>query len=132
LAGPATRPGLLLIGGLPGTGKSTLARALADRAGFAVIRSDVVRKELAGRPPTEPTPTAERDKLYSAEWTDRTYAECLRRAEDQLFAGTRVIVDATFADDGHRQPFLSLAARLAVPAALLLCRADRATVRRRL
>src|SRR5205807_565194 len=81
LAGPATRPGLVLVGGLPGTGKSTLARALADRAGFTVIRSDVVRKELARRPPNEPTPLDKRSKLYSAKWTDRTYAECLRQAE---------------------------------------------------
>ena len=41
------RPGLVLIAGLPGTGKSTLARALASHAGFEVIRSDQVRKELA-------------------------------------------------------------------------------------
>src|SRR5262245_32742884 len=48
LAGPAARPGLVLVGGLPGTGKSTLARALAERTGFTAIRSDVVRKEIAG------------------------------------------------------------------------------------
>src|SRR5262249_25807923 len=45
---PERRPCLVLVAGLPGTGKSTLARALAERAGFEVIRSDVVRKELAG------------------------------------------------------------------------------------
>ena len=41
------RPCLVLVGGLPGTGKSTLARALASHAGFEVVRSDQVRKELA-------------------------------------------------------------------------------------
>src|SRR5262249_39475543 len=45
---PGRWPCLVLVGGLPGTGKSTLARGLAERAGFTVIRSDVVRKELAG------------------------------------------------------------------------------------
>jgi aminoglycoside phosphotransferase family enzyme/predicted kinase len=132
LAGPAGRPAVVLIGGLPGTGKSTLARALADRAGFTVIRSDVIRKELARRPPNEPTPAERRSKLYSARFTDRTYAECLRRAEEALFLGNRVIVDATFADDIRRQQFLSLAARLAVPAVVFLCRADEETVRQRL
>ena len=41
------RPCLVLVGGLPGTGKSTLSRALSERAGFTVIRSDLVRKDLA-------------------------------------------------------------------------------------
>lgn len=132
LAGPVARPGLVLVGGLPGTGKSTLARTLADRAGFTVIRSDVIRKELARRPPTEPTPAERRSKLYSARFTDRTYAECCRRAEEALLLGHRVIVDATFPDDVRRQQFLSLAARLAVPAAMFLCQADHDTVRKRL
>lgn len=48
LESPSRRPCLVLIGGLPGTGKTTLARGLAGRAGFDVIRSDLVRKELAG------------------------------------------------------------------------------------
>src|SRR5439155_7812270 len=47
---PGRRPVVVLVGGLPGTGKSTLARGLAAAAGFDVIRSDVVRKELAGVP----------------------------------------------------------------------------------
>jgi aminoglycoside phosphotransferase family enzyme len=45
---PSRKPCFLLIGGLPGTGKSTLANALAENAGFRVVRSDVVRKQLAG------------------------------------------------------------------------------------
>src|SRR5438034_1293400 len=51
---PAQKPCLVLVGGLPGTGKSTLAQGLAQRAGFQVIRSDVVRKQLAGLAPTDP------------------------------------------------------------------------------
>jgi aminoglycoside phosphotransferase family enzyme len=39
---------LVLVGGLPGTGKSTLAAGLADRFGWSVLRSDEVRKDLAG------------------------------------------------------------------------------------
>src|SRR5439155_20423846 len=45
---PERRPCLVLVGGLPGTGKSTLARGMAQAHGFTVIRSDVVRKEMAG------------------------------------------------------------------------------------
>src|SRR5205807_10001841 len=43
---PGRRPCLVLVGGLPGTGKSTLARGLAERARFSIIRSDLVRKEV--------------------------------------------------------------------------------------
>ena len=39
---------LVAIGGLPGTGKSTLAEALGNELGFVVLRSDEVRKERAG------------------------------------------------------------------------------------
>jgi aminoglycoside phosphotransferase family enzyme/predicted kinase len=129
---PGRRPGLVLVGGLPGTGKSTLARSLAERAGFTVIRSDVVRKDLAGIAPNEPSPPAARSSLYAPEWTEWAYAECRRRAEQALFEGRRVIVDATFADEAHRQAFLKTAADLAVPVAVLLCRADLDTVRTRL
>jgi hypothetical protein len=47
---------LVLIGGLPGTGKSTLAAGLADALGATVLRSDEVRKELAGLRPDQPAP----------------------------------------------------------------------------
>jgi len=101
---------------------------VAERANFTVIRSDVVRKELAG---LSPTARAAAD-VYSPEWTERTYAECLRRAEVLLFDGRRVIVDATFGSDAHRRQFFDLAARLAVPAALAVCRVDPAAARARL
>jgi uncharacterized protein len=54
---PARRPCLVLIGGLPGTGKSTLAREVARHANFEVIRSDEIRKQLArGTATMSPTP----------------------------------------------------------------------------
>jgi hypothetical protein len=117
---------------LPGTGKSTLARTLAEEANFSIIRSDVVRKELAGIAATQNATAAFGEDVYSADWTDRTYAECLRRAEQQLFAGQRVIVDANFPDEPKRQAFLNAAGRLAVPALLLHCHADPKTIRARL
>jgi hypothetical protein len=129
---PGRRPCLLLVAGLPGTGKSTLARGLAGRAGFEVIRSDVVRKELAGLPAVAPAAAAVNAGLYSSDWTARTYAECLRRAEGQLFEGNRVVVDACFGDEGQRRAFLDAAARWAVPALIFVCEADSETVRGRL
>jgi uncharacterized protein len=132
LAAPSDRPCLVLVSGLPGAGKSTLARGLAERAGFHLIRSDVIRKEMAGV--SEAARTANRfgEGIYSAEWTERTYAKCLARAERLLFEGTRVVVDATFGQEGKRRIFLEAAARLAVPATLLLCQAAPEVVQHRL
>jgi uncharacterized protein len=121
---PGRRPCLVLVGGLPGSGKSTLAWGLAQRAGFQVIRSDVVRKELAG--PSFP------GDIYTSAWTQRTYAECLRRAEQALFQGQRVVVDASFITEDLRRPFLDAAARWGVQAALFICQTDAQTACRRL
>jgi aminoglycoside phosphotransferase family enzyme/predicted kinase len=132
LESPERRPGLVLVGGLPGTGKSTLARELAADAGFEPIRSDVVRKELADLPVDAPSPEHVRDALYSADATDRTYGECLRRAEQRLAAGGRVLVDATFRDERQRKRFLDLAVRSGVPVIFLVCTAAPDTVRKRL
>jgi uncharacterized protein len=129
---PARRPCLVLIGGLPGTGKSTLAAGLAARAGFTMIRSDAVRKELASRELVDRAPVGFGDGIYAADWTDRTYNECARRVEHALFEGGRVIVDASFRDDRRRQDFLRLAARCGVPAVLLICQASPDVIRSRL
>lgn len=127
---PGRRPCLLLVGGLPGTGKSTLARDLAARARFEVIRSDVIRKELAGVGGAAPAEFGR--GIYTSEWTARTYAELWRRAESRIFDGRRVIVDASFGQDEWRQRFLSLAREWRVPTVLLLCRAEPDVVRSRL
>lgn len=120
---PIRRPCLVLLSGPPGSGKSTLAAGLADQADFTVIRSDVVRKELAN---------GRNSGLYSPEMTERTYNECLRRLEALLSEGERVLIDANCRREQQRQLFLRAAVQLGVPAVLLECRASSSTVRQRL
>jgi uncharacterized protein len=72
------RPGLVLVVGLSGAGKSTLAGDLAERAGLTLIRSDQVRKELVGQTSQGKSPAAFGEGLYTADWNERTHAECLR------------------------------------------------------
>ncbi len=104
---------VVAIGGLPGTGKSTLARALAPAIGAApgalVLRSDEIRKRLHGAAPEQ---RLERD-AYSAAANARVEAEML----DQLGAakGHSVILDAGFLSPALRkavaavgQPFTGL------------------------
>jgi uncharacterized protein len=129
---PRRRPCLVLVGGLPGTGKSTLARALADRAGFSVIRSDIVRKELVAESGMASSGTGDGGDIYTPDWNARTYKECLRRAEAILFEGGRVLIDASFHEESRRQFFLDAAKRWGVPACLILCQADPDVVRERL
>ena len=125
---PEKRAGLALIGGLPGTGKSALAHAAAEAFGFELIRSDVVRKELAGLVPEE----SGTDALYTDEMSDKTYAECAHRAGEILARGGRVIVDANFREEVRRTPFVDLARECAARTLFIECRAPEQVIRRRL
>ncbi|MCS7047117.1 MAG: AAA family ATPase [Gemmataceae bacterium] len=132
LAPPEQRPCLLLIGGLPGAGKSTLARTLVEHFGFRWLRSDAIRKELAGLPAEAAARADFEQALYAPARTEQTYSECLRRAQSALLEGGRVVVDASFRHERHRRAFLEAAGALCVPAALVLCEVDPDTARRRL
>ena len=128
---PALRPCLVLVAGLPGTGKSTLARALAAE-GFRWVRSDAVRKQLAGLAPETPTRAAPDTGLYTPAWTLRTYQRCLDLTRAALLAGERVVVDANFRQASQRAPFVALARELGVPLQIFVCEADPTVVEDRL
>jgi uncharacterized protein len=87
---------LVLIGGLPGTGKTTLAESVGASLGWAVLSSDRVRKEIAGLPPHADGRSAFGTGIYTSEWTARTYGELLRRAGELLAHGESAILDASW------------------------------------
>jgi len=91
------QPRLVAVGGLSGTGKSVLARALAAHVpplpGAVVLRSDVERKRLCGVAETERLPP----DAYGAETTARVYAAIADKARRVLAAGHSAIADAVYA-----------------------------------
>ena len=113
--------GLTLVGGLPGSGKSTLSGALADRLGVALLSSDRLRKELAGIPAEQPAAAGYGEGLYTPEWTDQTYTALLDRACALLSCGESVVLDATWSHAGQREAALRLAERTSADLVALHC-----------
>ena len=112
-------PVLVLMCGLPASGKSWLARRLARPLGALVLRSDVLRKQLAGVPPDSPGRAAWGQGLYAHDAVEHTYQVLLDEAIDVLDHGRSVIVDATFADERRRRRFVETTARLDHPVVLV-------------
>jgi aminoglycoside phosphotransferase family enzyme/predicted kinase len=112
---------LLITSGVMGSGKSTVARAVAERLGAIVIRTDAVRKHLAGIGIRERTAAEFGEGLYSPEMARRTYAETLRRAAEVVAAGWTVVVDGSFSRAEERGEARALAGRLGAAHAILWC-----------
>jgi aminoglycoside phosphotransferase family enzyme/predicted kinase len=129
-AGPGT-PHLAITHGLPGSGKSFVARQLAERQGAICVRSDVERKRLFGLGPLE-RPRARRLDIYTADATQRTYARLLDIARTGLQAGCAVVLDAAFLRHEERAQAAALAAQLGVPFSIVACKAPLPLLRRRL
>jgi predicted kinase len=117
---PAAKPALIIVSGLPGTGKSYLSRKLAERLPSVVVESDALRKQLF------PIPT------YSAEESHRLFAACHRLIEDFLGSGISVILDATNLVEHHREPLYRIAQRFKARLILVQVEAPGKVVRERL
>jgi len=108
-------PCLIAVGGLSGTGKTTLARALAPSLGAAPgavhLRSDVIRKEIWGAGEYDRLP----ERAYEPEAAAGVYAAILARAERALTGGQSVIADAVYAQPCERERPEALARKLSLP-----------------
>ena len=120
-------PRLVAIGGLSGTGKSVLARALAPGVnpdpGAIVLRSDVLRKQLLHVKETDQLP----ESAYQPEITRQIYEVLGQHANRVLSQGHSVVVDAVFADPTERTAIRDVAHKSGVRFAGLYLHADLAT-----
>jgi uncharacterized protein len=123
---------LVLMGGLPGTGKSALAGTVAAQLGFTVLNSDRIRKELAGLAAETSARAPYGCGIYTAEWTERAYAELLRRAVVLLANGESVIADASFISARQRTAAAAAAAGVSADLVQLRCTASRDLAARRM
>jgi aminoglycoside phosphotransferase family enzyme/predicted kinase len=106
---------LVVVGGLPGTGKTTVAAGLGERLGWPVLRSDEIRKQLAGLDPLSRAAAAYGEGLYAPAVSEATYTALFAQARTLLARGESVVVDASFSRAGWREATAALAAE---------CRAD--------
>ena len=108
-------PRLVAVGGLSGSGKSTVAAGLAGdfapAPGARHLRSDVLRKTMMQvAPETRLPPSA-----YTREVSDQVYHVAREQAAAALAAGYSAIVDATFIDAGERAAIAAVATQAGAP-----------------
>jgi predicted kinase len=105
-------PQLVAVGGLSGTGKSVLARALAPDVmplpGAVVLRTDVLRKQQFQVNETDRLP----ESAYQPEITAQIYEALMQRAVRVLSQGHSVVVDAVFAHETERAAIRDAARKL--------------------
>ena len=112
---------LIIVGGGPGTGKTTLSRALAEELGAQVISTDDVRRELRQQGVIDGDAGDLCAGLYTPANVDIVYDEILRRAHLLLAGGHSVILDGTWRDARHREAAQLLGAESAAPVLEFLC-----------
>jgi len=126
------KPVLFITVGLVGTGKSTLAKALARRLGLVVISSDITRKQLADVPLTEHRFEEFDSGIYSAELSRRTYDKMFSGVGDVLSDGGSVVLDASFIRAEERLKAKRLAEEIGADFFIIECTLDEANIKKRL
>ncbi len=126
------RPAFFITCGLMGTGKSTIARALAEALGWQRLRSDVLRKELAHLSPQQHRYENFHQGLYSPDFSRQTYQVLLEQARHILHAGFSLIIDASFKKQMDRQQARALAHQAGGDFLLIECQLPEDEVQRRL
>jgi len=142
---------LILICGLPGTGKSTLAKHLSSELGGKVLRTDLIRREIFKNSTLKEVLKSDNPMQYDLErifdrqesipeeyqqmiWKQKemVYDELLRRVEALLKKKRNVILDGTFYRRETRYRIYTTAEKLGIPVYLIECRCTEEAIKDRL
>jgi hypothetical protein len=123
---------VVLVCGVVGSGKSTVAELAADALDGVVISSDRVRKRRAGLRASGRTAPERKEALYSAAEVGRVYEAMLERAAPVVESGRTVVLDATYGLRARREAARAWAHERNLPLVLLEVRAEAVSVRGRL
>jgi hypothetical protein len=107
---PVAKPALVVVSGLPGTGKSYFCRRLAERASLVIVESDMMRKLLFPRP------------SYTVQESFRLFKALYALVEELLKSGITVALDATNLEERHRERLYHIADQIG--AVLVIVRTD--------
>ncbi|WP_135853721.1 AAA family ATPase [Halorussus salinus] len=113
-------PQFVVVCGLPGVGKTTVAEEVADRLDGRLLRTDVVRKDILD------------DPEYTDEEARMVYRELFERASATVEGGRSVVLDGTFKDAADRERAVELAESLDAPFRLVKVECDESVVRDRI
>lgn len=119
---------LILMSGLSGSGKSTVARQLAKRINAIHLRSDAVRKHLAGISVGDRAS----DELYTPQMNQKTYDRLLELAKMLISQGFSIILDAKYDRQNLREPAIAYAQSKNIPLRIIYCTAPIEVLRDRI
>jgi len=117
---PVACPCLVVVSGLPGTGKSYFCRRLAERAEVVVLESDRLRKTLFSSP------------TYGQDEHLRLFPACHALVRELLAGGVSVAFDATNLEERHREPLYHIADQVGAELVIVQVSAPEEVVHKRL
>jgi len=126
------RAGLIIMHGLSGSGKSTIAAQLVEALGAIQVRSDVIRKRLFDLDAQESSGSALAEGIYTGDATERTYNQMRDIATTIIDADFTVIVDATFLLESQRKILLEMEVGPSCKKIIIDCDVPKAELRKRI
>ncbi|MGY3556474.1 bifunctional aminoglycoside phosphotransferase/ATP-binding protein [Williamsia sp. R60] len=123
---------LAIVGGLPGTGKTTVATALARSVDAVILSSDIVRRELVGAGVIAGAPGKYGEGLYSPANKAIVYGSMFEQAKTHLLMGRSVVLDGSWTDPEERRFAATVAADTSSVLVEMRCVVDKETADQRI